>query len=330
MRPSQITCGVLFSALVLASSSVHAQESETPEVRAERLFKEAAQHFDAGRTDAACETFSESLRLAAKLGTLLNLALCHETQGRVATAWNEFLHGAAWAAQNGQKDRQQFAHEHAIALEPKLPRLLLRLPEAPFVTEIEIDGEPLPEPTWSLPHYLDPGAHTVAASAPGKRRASMAITVTPGPSLLIVDIPLLESDARSFLKAPSTPARAPSSPNAIRRPLGYGFLGFSAVALGLGAVGVVSAIGSRDDSVPQCTGVPGGVACTQAGLNARDDARVWANVATVSGALAVVSAGVGAYLLYTAPPVPAPVRERPRVLPALSSTGGMLLLQGSL
>ena len=330
MRPSQITCGVLLSALVLASRSAHAQESETPEVRAERLFKEAAQHFDAGRTDAACDTFSESLRLAAKLGTLLNLALCHETQGRVATAWNEFLHGAAWAAQNGQKDRQQFAHEHAIALEPKLPRLLLRLPEAPFVTEIEIDGEPLPEPTWALPHYLDPGAHTVAASAPGKRRASMSITVTPGPSLLIVDIPLLESDARSFLKAPPAPARAPSSPNAMRRPLGYGFLGFSAVALGVGAVGVVSAIGSRDDSVPQCAGVPGGVACTQAGLNARDDARAWANVATVSGALAVVSAGVGAYLLYTAPPVPAPVRERPRVLPALSSTGGMLLLQGSL
>jgi hypothetical protein len=160
----------------------------------------------------------------------------------------------------------------------------------------------------------------------------MAITVTPGPSLLIVDIPLLETDAGRLLTAPPPPIRVQNTSNAMRRPLGYGFLGLSAVALGVGAVGVVSAMGYRDDSVSQCVGISGGVACTQAGLNDRDDARLWANVATVSGAVALVSAGVGAYLLYTAPPVPSPspARERPKVLPALSTTGGMVLIQGSL
>src|SRR5688500_18545046 len=64
---------------------------------AEVLFREGRQLLQRGETDAACEKFAESHRLDEALGTLLNLAVCHESQGRFASAWAEFHQAAATA-----------------------------------------------------------------------------------------------------------------------------------------------------------------------------------------------------------------------------------------
>src|SRR5688572_24020422 len=55
------------------------------EGRAEQLFHAAEKKFDSGDYEGSCLDFSASLKLGPKLGTLLNLALCHETIGKVVT-----------------------------------------------------------------------------------------------------------------------------------------------------------------------------------------------------------------------------------------------------
>ncbi len=298
-------------ALALPSSALaevpaegtHAPARESPEARAERLFHQAERHFDAGEIAPACQAWSESLKLAPKLGTLLNLALCHETQGKTATAWTEYHYGAAWAAQNDQKERQEFAHDHARGLERKLPRIQLQLPEDRQIAVIEIDGEPLPEPYWFLPHYLDPGDHTITVSAPGKVRRTIEVHVLAG--LSAQSVPILPLDDAPL---PATPrGAAPSPPAGTQRwdtrwrTVGYGTLGAGLVGIGMGSVFGIRAISLRDDIGSRCAGS----ACTPEGAAIRDDARTSATISTVSFAAGAVALGVGAFLVVTGKrPVP--------------------------
>jgi hypothetical protein len=219
-------------ALACYASTARA-DVETNEERAERFFHEAEQKFDGGDVAGACAQWAESLRLAPKLGTLLNLALCHEQQGKLATAWTEYHRGAAWAAQTGQKDRQDFAHQHAMVLEKKMPRIMLQLPRAREIGTLEIDGEPLPEADWYLPIYLDPGDHTIAVSAPGKVRRAIGISVLPFPSAQAVTIAPLQDEPPP--PAPPPPPKKKRSWKNVQRVSGMTLVGVGTIAAAAGA-----------------------------------------------------------------------------------------------
>lgn len=234
--------------LLLGTTASAADKPPSTEMRADLLFKSGAKKFDGGDLAGACADFAESLRLGPKLGTLLNLALCHEQTGKLVTAWNEFTHGAAWAAQNGQRDRVDFAREHVRALEPKLPRVVLQLPVGQAIASLELDGEPLPEPRWYLPLYLDAGQHELAVHAPGHERTPVAFRVNaaPGDQLVTVPVPAAASAAppKELPRAtPTDPAHLPA--------LGVAGLGLGALGLVVGTIYGVRAIAAdeRDPAV---------------------------------------------------------------------------------
>jgi hypothetical protein len=94
MRPMlalRSTCAVLIvvGSAIPARTGV-AQTTSESAAQAEALFREGRVLIKAGQTSEACAKFAESQRLDPQTGTLLNLALCHEDEGKTASAWAEF------------------------------------------------------------------------------------------------------------------------------------------------------------------------------------------------------------------------------------------------
>ncbi len=287
----------------------------TNEMRAESLFRSGEKKFDAGDFRGACADFQESLRLGPKLGTLLNVALCHENVGRLATAWTEYNHGAAWASQNGQRDRYDFAVTRAQAIAPQIPRVTLHLPTTRTLSAVEIDGEPLPEPRWYLPIYVDPGEHVVAVSAPGKKRASAAFSAKLGQEQL-VEIPALVDDDGP----PAPPPPPVDTTRGTRRVLGIGLVGLGVVGLGVGTFFSVRAIGASSDVSDACAAGCGPEAGAQSG-----DAKSYATVGAVGLLSGAVLTAAGVWLFVSSAP-DAPVKA---VRATAAPGGGGLAISGT-
>lgn len=108
-------------ALVLASAGARADRLSD----AAALFRRAKALIAKDKHAEACPLLAESYRLDPGMGTLLNLALCHEATGKVASAWDEFrsVEQQARAAVPPNEKRALLARGHADKLERRLSRL---------------------------------------------------------------------------------------------------------------------------------------------------------------------------------------------------------------
>src|SRR5450432_3787567 len=94
---------------------------------AESLFREGKRLSGEHKFAEPCPKVAESYRLDPGLGTLLNLATCHESEGKPASAWAEFSDASSQARREGDSDRGQLAEDHMKALEPKLAHVSVGL-----------------------------------------------------------------------------------------------------------------------------------------------------------------------------------------------------------
>src|SRR6185436_12399932 len=79
-----------FLTTLFFSASALAEPTAADKSLATQLFKEGRALVDQGKVAEGCRKLEESQRLDPGGGTLLNVALCHEKEGRTATAWAEF------------------------------------------------------------------------------------------------------------------------------------------------------------------------------------------------------------------------------------------------
>src|SRR5258706_15511963 len=106
---------------VLTCAQAHAAPGDQP--MAQALFEEARALMNSQHVEEACLKFAESQRLDPASGTLLNLAVCHEKQGRTATAWSEYNDVVAAARRERNQERERIASERIREVEPKLCHL---------------------------------------------------------------------------------------------------------------------------------------------------------------------------------------------------------------
>lgn len=269
-----------------------------------------------GRTAEACARFADSQRIEPMLGTLLNLATCHERLGLAASAWAEFTRAAAQARQARQPEREAMAVRHIAALEPKLSRLVIGCDEPAAGETITLDGMQLGMDTIGTALPLDVGAHSIEASAPGRRTWQGSVLIEPGPAEQRLEIPKLDrgmavpDTARAPQTSPAEPApraaatTAPHPPPAASKPerakpehsahTGVWIASSVAVtALAIGTYYFVHAVAVKHDAEQHCTGD----GCTPEGLTLFDQVDREAAVATVAFGVALAAGGVDVYFL---------------------------------
>jgi tetratricopeptide (TPR) repeat protein len=143
------------------------------------LFFTARGLMEAGRYAEACSKLAESYRLDPASGTLLNLAVCHESEGRVASAWGEFRQALSDARKANRADREELAKNSIAKLEPELPFLTIVVPDLVRVRDLEIlrNGVALGSGGWGTELPTDPGKVEIVARAPGFLPRTKIITI---------------------------------------------------------------------------------------------------------------------------------------------------------
>jgi hypothetical protein len=200
--------------LLLGVGSLRAQAHSATEVSlAESLYRSARELSQAGRFDEACPKFAESYRLDPATGTLLNLATCHEAQGKLATAWLEYSDALVASRRAGRHSRVKFAEERIKLIEPRLSRLTVLLaPEADDPQlELWLDGLKIGRAAAGTPTPVDPGRHVVEARAPGKKPWSESVEVGAVSDLKTVTVPALVAEEVAPSAAPVVLAVPPPS-----------------------------------------------------------------------------------------------------------------------
>jgi hypothetical protein len=304
---------------------------------AEQLFNQARDLAKANQWAEACPKFEASLRYDPVLGTRLNLATCYEHVGKLASAWGLYRESIELAKKAGDTKRADYAQKQALALEPRLPKLAISAPaNPPAGFTVKRDDTTVDAGALGVALYVDPGTHTVTASAPGFEAFSVTVTLLEGktdtlaiPALVAKPVakPVADASKPATARGAGTEPVVPVSPTRKYVALGVGAAGV--VAVGVGLVFGVKARSSYNDATALCGNDQ---VCTDADKFARDkqlvsDARSSATLSTVMvlGGGAAIAAGVIVYL--TAPR--ASERATARLIPVPHDRGAGLALTGT-
>lgn len=306
MRNAILYC---LTAVLAAAGPAHAQGGD--KATAEILFNEGRTLMQDGKFDLACEKLAESQRLDPGVGTLLNLAECQERQGRTASAWATWLEAASGARAAGHADREAHARQRADALKSKLVTLTVDVPEENRVEGLAVlrNGTPLGRALWGTAAPVDPGTHTITASAPGHQSWSSVAGVREGTPARVV-VPRLTKDVPTAPPAPATPSigfgadasssARPAQASDRKGPpvLSYVAGGVGVIGLGVGALFGLQAISKKNDSEDDCDSEN---VCGDDGLALRDEAFDAAMVSNIGFGVGVAGLAAAAVIWLTAP-----------------------------
>ncbi|MCL2724376.1 MAG: hypothetical protein FWD69_08065 [Polyangiaceae bacterium] len=328
----------VFAFVIAAGRHAYAVEPSPNSEAADTLFYEARALMKSGRYAEACPKLEESLKIDGGIGTRYNLADCNEHIGKLATAYRGFSEVVVFARAADQREREELATKRAHDLEPRLPRLIIDAGSTVPEVEIRRDGETVGPQSLGTPVAVDPGTHTITASAPGRQTWAETVNAVEGATVRVTlprDLPSTQTAAiaapdvppsltptmpvvppRATAAAPITPTRAPvgrttltsapppdfPSPVVEHGTSAQRVAGYTVLGLGVVGLGVGGAFGLR--SLSKHNDAKDHCVndqCDADGVRLRKQALDAGNVATftaMGGAVALVS---GFVLIITAP-----------------------------
>lgn len=184
--------GFTLLGLLALSPQRAAAQSTGSQAAAEALFREGRRLMEEGNYAEACPKFEASNRLDVAVGTLLNLGVCWEQGGRLASAWATFLEAAALAARTGSPEREQLARSRALALEPRLIRVRVIVASPARGEQVTVGDRSFDDVMWSVAIPIDAGEWPVQASAPGRITWEGSVTAANEGSVVELHVPALE------------------------------------------------------------------------------------------------------------------------------------------
>ncbi|HEY1550409.1 MAG TPA: hypothetical protein VGG28_21425 [Kofleriaceae bacterium] len=324
-----IARSIVVLAIVFAATPVRAQSAE-----AEAQFADGKRQMKQGNFDEACKRFEASEHLDPAAGTELNLGDCNAKLRKTATAWAWFVHAAGTAKRIHDRKRAAEAKQRSDALEPKLLRLEIVVPDEHKVPGLAItrNGKPIEEALWNQNDPIDPDMYEIAASAAGYAPWTTTIDVTSKSQH--VRVPMLDKRPEAPApvattattttapppQAPVTAAPAPTQTHWRKGPLALAIVG----VVGLGAGITLGALSSSDNNaaITACQGgYYFGSACTSsAGLSLNSRAHTEALIADVGfGVGGAALAGALIWWFVTGPTT----TERIAIVPSIDHGVGL-------
>lgn len=297
--------------------------------RADKLFEEGRGYLQRKEYALACTAFEQSQQADPAIGTQLNIALCYEEWGKLASAYKAYVEAERLAKDKKDK-REKHARKKQDELEPKLGRLRISVPASADPYSIFLfDGKETTREELVEEQLLDAGAHTIEVRVAGAPPKVTSIDLKGGESKSIeVELPVVVVTPTGG----SEPRRQRETIT-IAGPRQKGKL-YGGLALGgaglvtMGVAGVV-ALGARSDYNNAIAMCPGNVCTDRANYDATQDARSKANTmtfVTIGGAALV---GVGVFLILTSKGEPITV-EKVSARPLLTPDTVGIAIGGSL
>jgi hypothetical protein len=344
MNSRRIHVRRLAGAMAIASSfvvipSAHADASAADSAAAQSLYDEGRKLFTNKDYANACPKFQESQRLDPTPVTEFWLADCYEHAGRTASAWAAFLDLAATEHKTGgpkSAEREKVARDRAKALEPKLTQLTISVAATTRVQGLVVkrDGESVLDGQWGSPVAVDPGNHTIEASAPGKETWTKTTDVEGAGQTVTVEVPALADAPTSSPAGAAAPGAAPQ-PTAPEQPeqtrssplrtVGLVVAGVGAAGLVVGGIFGAMALSSNSSANNgNCGASFGGPnECNATGVNDRSSAVRDGDISTIAFIAGGVLAAGGVTLFFLAP------KSSVEAAPAVGMGSAGLTLRGN-
>ena len=310
-----------------AAGHAHAQSNEGGAAAAESLFQEARKLMDAKRFSEACPKLVASQKIAPAVGTLLNLADCYERGGQLASAWARFHEAIALAQRLGRADREKTAKERADKLEPRLIKLTIVTLERGI--EVKLDGNVLDPAALGTAVPVDPGKHTIEASAKGKKAFTTTVDVSDRARSPSVEIPQLEAEPEAKSgggdggsSGDTKPPIETGSNGGTQRVAGIVVMGVGVVGLGIGTVFGLRTSSKWTEAMTHCTGID----CDRTGVQLAAEAKNSGTVSTIAFIAGGALLAGGAALFFTAPKAPSKTGSR---VPKVDVGLGSVMVRGT-
>ncbi len=297
-----VALSVLAFALVLGHPSTARAQSKDP-AGAEALFREGRALSDAGDIAGACAKFRESDRLDPAVGTIFNIADCEERLGHVATAWTLFDEVSQRLPASDK--RRAVAQGRAAALEPRLPKLSIRLAaSAAAGARVTRDGVELGSASQGTALPVNPGEHAIVVSAPGHADRSFKVVISERENRTLEVETGAVSDVKGETPGANTPSTAPAAPHEGSKTLGYVVSGVGVAGFVTAAVAGALMLQKKSVVNEHCNAAK---RCDAEGLRATKAGTTLGIVTTAGLVTGVVGVGGGGYLVLSAGSREAPI-----------------------
>ncbi|WP_437299107.1 hypothetical protein [Sorangium sp. So ce426] len=178
---------LLVAAAMLAAPAPAAAQSAADVAVAREIFIEASELARQGRWEQARERYERSLAIKRAPITLYSLGVAQQQTGQLVEALESFRAFLVEPSAPATKGYEKLARQAIQELEHKVAALELRLSPGDAVgLEVKIDGVVVPAAALDRPRPVNPGDHTVTASAPGYREAERSVAAAPGSRAVVV------------------------------------------------------------------------------------------------------------------------------------------------
>ena len=255
------------------------------------LFRECRSLWEDGKYEeslAKCRAFDQ---LAPSVGARLLMGDDYVALGKVASGWAAYVLARDLAHAKGDP-RELDAIKRIDRVKPRLPNLVVRvMPQKKATVTVTEDGLALPPGSFGSSLPVDPGVHTLVATAEGRHPFRTVVNLAEGQAREVV-VPVLEADAPVLVE----------DGNETRRDIGTGFViggGVTTVAgLVLGGLALSAYAPVRDACPNQNCADAASRSAVEGDANR---ANGFAIASTVTVTVGLVALAAGLYLRFTKP-----------------------------